>query len=403
MSFPVVPTFAATIFVSVCYFIFLKVLLDRKILTLPAAVVFGLAGIIAYVEIFSLVSRFIPSSVLQWMFDPDKEKNVNSTFSSMLLFSTALPAVLIGIHLFRQRKRWVTAAYWVALGLIFLFMAFDEYFLIHERLPSWHLLYAIFGGTLVAITVLNAWFFDRQNLRFYVLIFLALAATGIGGIGFDLPGSPIPFGYVFRITIEEFLELIGSSLTLFVTLSYLYQHGSSAAWRLSARAVPVLNVIWLVGVVFWTFWPLSWLEVANAAEATTINFLDGDLSFMAYRIETDTEPDGYLKISEYWRPNAELSATYAHALKLIDPETRAIISQTNIPMHPDLPPTEGWIPDLIYKKVVDIPLDDVAPGEYLLALQAWEEPAADPKLTITDTDHELIQPDTVVLTEITIP
>jgi hypothetical protein len=76
--------------------------------------------------------------------------------------------------------------------------------------------------------------------------------------------------------------------------------------------------------------------------------------------------------------------------------------QANIGMQPRIPPTEGWIPGLIYKKEAYVPLTGVAPGEYVLALQAWVEPQAVETLPITDTNHRLIQPDTVVLGDIVV-
>ncbi len=244
MSFPGLSTYAVTLILAVCYLAFLKILLDRKILTVQAGVVFGLAGIVVFLEVFSLVSRSIPSPVLQWLFDPDKEKNLISTYSSMLLFLTSIPALLIGLRSPRQDStNWPTAIYWTLFGVIFLFLAFDEYFLFHERLHNWHLIYAIFGGSVAAVTAVVAWFFDRGRLRLYALIFFALACIGGGGIGFDLPGSPIPFSYVFRITIEEFLEMIGSSLILFATLTYLDQYSTPARWRLNARLLPVMTIL----------------------------------------------------------------------------------------------------------------------------------------------------------------
>ncbi len=134
-----------------------------------------------------------------------------------------------------------------------------------------------------------------------------------------------------------------------------------------------------------------------------MHFLDGDLSFIAYNLEDPANAGTYLDIAEYWQANAQLYGNYAHALMLLDPQTQASITQVNVPMHPDLPPTDGWFPRFIYKKNVHIPLADIPPGTYLLALQAWEEPTADPKLTISETDQELITPDIVVLGEIVIP
>ena len=70
---------------TVGYLIFLKLLLDRRIITVRPLVVFGLAGGAAVVEFAFLISQNIPSQVVLWLFDLDKEKNIPSTYSSTLL------------------------------------------------------------------------------------------------------------------------------------------------------------------------------------------------------------------------------------------------------------------------------------------------------------------------------
>lgn len=387
---------------TVGYLIFLKLLLDRRIITLRPLVVFGLAGGAAVVEFAFLISQNIPSQVVLWLFDLDKEKNIPSTYSSTLLLLVGVTGLWIAWRFISVRADWKLILYWLLLGGLFTFLAFDEYYFIHERIPGWHRLYAGIGGFMAVFTLLMAVWFDRRALPLFILLILGLASIGLGGIGFDFAGTPIPFGYVFRYTIEEYLEYIGITLSLFTALTYFQRFAAATAGLRTARLMLAATAVWIVSSLIWTFWPFSWLEVGNSAEQVTIDFLNGDLSLIAVQIEHDGSAGGEIKVSEYWRANAELYGTYAHALKLFDPATNELIVQANIGMQPRIPPTEGWIPGLIYKKEAFVPLDGVAPGDYVLALQAWIEPQAVETLPITNTDHQLVQPDTVVLGEITI-
>ncbi len=399
----ILPVAAVSFGMSVAYLAFLVVMMKRQIITLPPPLVIGvIIGIVFMIAAF-LISHMTDSQVVRWLFDLGQEKNVPSIFSSVLLLSVGLTGLWIGYKIAGQREQWLLAGYWILLGALFVLLGFDEYYVLHERILSWHLIYAIMGAVVVAATGLTAWLLDRSHLRLYALIILGLAVIGFGGIGFDWRGSPIPFGYVFRFSVEEYLEYIGITLVLFVVLTYLRQRIDAEGWRRAARLEIVVNVIWIFGALFWTFWPPSWFEVQNAAEQVSVEFLDGDLALIAYSVENDTLMPGYLKVSEYWRANAPLYATYAHALKLLDPQTDAVITQVNVSIHPDLPPTEGWIPGLIYKKVIYFPAESLAPADYTLALQVWEEPEAVTTLTITQTDLPVVQPDMVALRTLTIP
>jgi hypothetical protein len=295
---------AALIAITVGYWLFLKLLLDRQVLALRARTTYAIVGLAFLLELVFLASRYIDSQVFRWLFHLNKEKNIPTTYISLLLLSVGITGLLIAVRLMTHGRRWQTALYWGIFGAFFTFLAFDEYFVLHERVAGWHVIYAMIGAALVAGTALNVWAFDRSNLTLYAVVVLGLACIGAGGIGFDWTPTPVPFGFEFRYVIEEYLECIGASLILFAGLSYVIQGFDTWTRRLNLRLLFLANAVWIVGTIFVTFWPLSWLEIQQS-DTVEISLLDGDLSLAAYRIESGEWASGQvIRLSEYWRAHA---------------------------------------------------------------------------------------------------
>lgn len=170
--------------------------------------------------------------VLSTMFYVDKEFNVPSTFSALLLLFAGI--LLFSITL-KKIKFKLTFGHWFVLACGFSVMAIDEMFSFHERLihPVHTLLtnvlnvehlgifrfaWVIPGMALVAVLIPYFWKFvwglprhTRRNFLLSATLYLggAIGVELLGGYLFATQGSTESFLYSMVATVEEGLEMVG--------------------------------------------------------------------------------------------------------------------------------------------------------------------------------------------------
>ncbi|AFZ16499.1 hypothetical protein [Allocoleopsis franciscana] len=175
---------------------------------------------------------------LAGIFNVDAEKNIPAFYSmSTLLFCSILLATIAYAKKI-ARNRYVP--YWGALSIIFLYLAWDEAFSIHEQIIEplrstlntnsfFHFAWVIPGSILVLLCLLAFWGFlcilPKKTRRLFLVagtIYVAgaLGMEMINGYYVSLYGQQ-NMGYAILTTLEEFSEMVGIAVFIYALLSYM--------------------------------------------------------------------------------------------------------------------------------------------------------------------------------------
>lgn len=180
-------------------------------------------------------------------FSLDQEANVPSWFSSVLLLAAAAALALVALDAHARRNRW--ARHWTGLAAVFVWLSMDETAEVHERIGSWLrdrldlggiLYYAgVVPALLLAMAVALAYIRFLRALPRATMLGTLLAAglyvTGAAGVEamtgwwVDTHGTSTSLLYVS--TVEENLELAGTTLFILVVLSYFARFGQTVSIR----------------------------------------------------------------------------------------------------------------------------------------------------------------------------
>ena len=130
-------------------------------------------------------------SQLGWFIDLDKEFNIPASFSATqfaLAGGIALAAAGVGRALPVSRR-----LYHFALAAVLLFLAWDEYFLAHERifrpLGDWEYIYVALGVGIGVATLSIAWRSPRQMRIWGICLLTGLAMAASGALLLEQLGS----------------------------------------------------------------------------------------------------------------------------------------------------------------------------------------------------------------------
>lgn len=193
-----------------------------------------------------------------WLWDLNQDWNIPSVVASTQLALVA-GAALLTAWLAKAQAAWMRL-YLVAIGLIFLFMARDEYAAMHEAFLGWERYYAGLGSAVVFATLLVAYRSPPPARLWHACLLAGLALSAIGGIGIEqlrpqLQGPVCDSlgwlrldGCLLTYQYEETLEFAGMWLALLGMLG----HFSDTAPGVDSRArhllylMPALWILWLI-------------------------------------------------------------------------------------------------------------------------------------------------------------
>lgn len=175
------------------------------------------------------------------LFFVDGEKNVPATYSYLALLLCSILLAVIARFKSQESDRYVRQ--WKFLSVIFLYLSFDEAFLIHEQaaeplrsaLNASGILYftwVVPGAAFVTIFLLAYWQFIKDLPSKTKYLFLIAGTIFVGGaLGTELIGGwwTDNYGrdnivYVTIATIEEALEMLGIVVFIYALLDYLASH-----------------------------------------------------------------------------------------------------------------------------------------------------------------------------------
>jgi hypothetical protein len=191
------------------------------------------------------------------LFYLEEEQNIPTFFSGLLLMTAALLLAVIAI--LEKKQAHPDAPRWMILAIGFLYMAGDELLSFHEHLmmPVRHLLpwatkgVFSYGWVIPAILVVVALalYFLKFLLRLPTktrITFLIAATLFVGGaIGGELvegyydslhPGEN--FVFAMMATVEESLEMAGTTVFIYALLRYISIHYHEVLFRIGDSGSP---------------------------------------------------------------------------------------------------------------------------------------------------------------------
>ena len=155
----------------------------------------------------------------KWLWDFHEEWNIPATLASAQL-AVVGGVGLVSAWLARGRPA-LLRVYLVAVGLVFLFLALDEFLALHEFVPDWETRYIALGATVVVATILVALRSPRRAWLWHFCLLTGLAISVTGAL--VLNALPIPCGSMGFLRfdgclefffLEESFELLGIWLAL---------------------------------------------------------------------------------------------------------------------------------------------------------------------------------------------
>ena len=205
---------------------------------------FVCAFIVGTADLFLVYFELSPSVILARSFDISLEESLGTWFSSIQALFVGLVAIAILVHSRKHDSKFIAAG-WGIVALFFIFISLDDTAKFHERLgtalrlkyeqrtdiplrdwfPSygWQLFIAPIFVAMGFFVLSFLWIAVAASLRIWVLAALSLfgIAVGLDFIeGFNRGTMDDSFRHLIQL-LEEMLEILGTTIFLFVFLSTL--------------------------------------------------------------------------------------------------------------------------------------------------------------------------------------
>ncbi len=255
----------------------------------PAAKRLAGGMLAAQVLVIVLAAQVQPATKFEsWLWNFHEEWNIPATFATLQLAAVGGVALLAAWFANRHaaRLRW----YWLGIGLVFIFLAIDEYLALHEVIPEWELRYIALGAVVVAATLAVAWRFGRSAWPWHACFLIGLALSVAGAMLVN--ALPIPCGGmgVLRFDgclefyfLEESLEFLGIWLTL-VALLGQFSAALPSAPRAAIRLLYALPALAMLAIISYSLAPR--LEARLWARPAAVTFRPG-IDLRGFQFEHD--------------------------------------------------------------------------------------------------------------------
>ena len=266
--------FPFLLYVPVCLFVYWKLIPRLS----PTAKLLASVFLAAQVLVIVLALEIRPfSNFSPWLWYLHEEWNIPSTLASMQLFLVSGVA-LVTAWLAKVRSAW-QRFYLVAIGLVFLFLAWDEYFKVHEGIPNWERYYAALGAVVAAATVAVAIRSPRRMQIWRLCLLTGLAMSGVGAIFFELlPPICDNLGFLrldkclYFFWFEEMLEFLGIWLALVALLGHFSDAVPTPKPRIR-RLLYAMPALWILLLFLNSLIPR--LELRLLAQPASVQFETG--------------------------------------------------------------------------------------------------------------------------------
>ena len=248
MILPAKATFGAIVLSLYCFagFIVYRRLIPRLS---PAAG--RLASAMLLAQILAVSGAFLvnpTSSFEAWLWSLNEEWNIQATLASTQ-WALGGAIAIAAAWLARGRRLW-QRFYLLAVGLVFLSLARDEYFVEHEFAMGWVRNIALLGMALVVATLVVAWRSPRQQRIWHFCLLAGLATAAAGGLLIETQCGDASFMAIISCSdhflLEEPLEFLGVWLTLVAMLGHMSQTSPSLGIQRALYLVPALWLFLLI-------------------------------------------------------------------------------------------------------------------------------------------------------------
>ncbi len=232
----------------------------------------------AQVVVILLAAQIQPATRFEyWLWNFHEEWNIPATFAAVQL--AAVGGVALLASWFARTEAALSRWYWVGIGLVFLFLAVDEYLALHEAIPEWELRYIALGAAVVAATLALAWRSAASARKWHASLLFGLAMSVAGAMlvnALPIPCDglgPLRFeGCLEFYFLEESLEFLGIWLTL-VALLGQFSDALPRATRKVRRLLYALPALAILAIFLNSLTPR--LEIRLLAQPASVAFRSG--------------------------------------------------------------------------------------------------------------------------------
>ena len=340
------------------------------------------------------------------LWDLDTEGNFPPILASAQLVLVSGVSLTIA-WLAKMRPMW-HRLYIVGIGLVFLYLALDEYYALHETIQNWQRYFVLLGAMLVTATVFVAMHSSRSNWMWYVCMITGLAVSASGAIVIDkYQGKSICLSWEFLrldkclefYPFEETLEFVGIWIVLIAMLGQFSEMGRNPR-RVLRRALYMLPVLWILVLLASSL--LAIVELEHLAQSASIQF-ESRVHLFGYRIDNS---DRLSMLRLYPSVRREDYYNLGYSIHFVDQVSGNSVASHNQNADRDVEKLRFSGFKTVYRQQIDIPIPLQAPANRALwiVLTLWRrQQNGYDYLDITHSDHQLLTKNQVILGEIVLP
>ena len=362
----------------------------------------------AQVLVIAVSLEIQPSlSFERWLWHLDREWNIPSTLASTQLAMVGCFA-LITAWLAKGRHIWLRL-YLLGIGLLFLFLARDEYANLHEFIANWISFYGALGTTVAVITMAVAVRSPRRMRIWHLCLLAGLAMSASGALVIERLPPKIcgSLGFLrldeclWAYNFEEPLEFLGIWLALVAMLGQFSDVSPAPPVRVR-YALYALPALWIL-LLFQSDAILPTVPFVADAQPVDVEF-ESDVHLHGFRIEKKS--DYKLHLHLYLSPRRWDFNGLGYSVHLVDQiSSDPIVGRdqyVNRQLEFLLGP--GYVP--IYRQwmALEIPPQTAANRALWVVLALWREKDGEyAHQRVLASDRQLLDDTQVVLDELVIP
>lgn len=360
----------------------------------------GAGFLLAQALVIMLAFHLRPAtSPAWWYWDLNREYNIASALASLQLALVGWVALMTA-WLARAATAW-RRLYLIAIAAVFLFLAWDEYFKLHEQMLHWKRYYAALGIGIALSTIIVALRSPRRMWIWRLCLLAGLATSGTGAILLEeLPLICGDLGWMrlngclaFDVW-EECLEFIGVWLALAAVLGGIAQVAPNPRPRIQIALI-AFPALWLIALVIYTGIPQFERQFLATSAATEFEY---GLRLHGYQIDSSAESS---RIRLYVSAKRGIYADIGYSVQLVDQISGEMVASASEQADPALgfwmlPP--GASP--LYRQSLDLsfPPDTDSKHPLWITLSLWREgEAGRAHLRIIDSDRKQLTETQVIL------
>ena len=363
------------------------------------------AFLAAQILVIAVALEIRPASLYErQLWHLDTEWNIPSTLASTQLALGGSIALITAWFAKAQPAR--QRLYLVAIGLVFLYLARDEYFHVHEDIHNWKRYYAAGGVLVAAATAIVAARAPQRTWIWHLCLLTGLAISAAGAIGVELMPRRAcgTLGFLgldrclYFFWFEETLEFLGIWVTL---LAILGQFSDTAPPPRIWRLLYTLPAIWIFLLFLNSLVPR--LELQHLAQPAAIQFETG-IHLHGYRIDSGEEAV-HIRLYASARQLDYLGVRYSiHLVDQVSGESVASLDTWPRYQHSFWLLGPNYMPIYRHRREVKIPPQAPTNRALWIALTFWRREDREwVRQEVLASNHQLLDNTQVILGELALP